>query len=136
MRRSPRVLHTNTIVITVEIESEFVAENDLVPFRCGIVSLVARHHSKRRRRWMGVKGAHLHTGRHDPKCPSARRLRTVREDTRAPVKVPPVLAWRPMKQLAVGVHFLRCGGLLDDWSVKGVLEPGLRVNNISRIHWF
>ncbi|GFV68622.1 uncharacterized protein TNCV_2274851 [Trichonephila clavipes] len=27
-----------------------------------------------------------------------------------------------MKQLAVRVHFLRCGGLLDDWSVEGVLS--------------
>ncbi|GFT97675.1 hypothetical protein TNCV_275201 [Trichonephila clavipes] len=26
------------------------------------------------------------------------------------------------EQLAVRVHFLRCGGLLDDWSVEGVLN--------------
>ncbi|GFU63236.1 uncharacterized protein TNCV_2656811 [Trichonephila clavipes] len=30
--------HTNTIVITVEIESGFVAKDDLVPFRCSSVS--------------------------------------------------------------------------------------------------
>ncbi|GFV30321.1 uncharacterized protein TNCV_97961 [Trichonephila clavipes] len=30
--------------------------------------------------------------------------------------------WRPMKQLAVRVHFFRCGGLLDDWSVANVLS--------------
>ncbi|GFT47230.1 uncharacterized protein TNCV_3748491 [Trichonephila clavipes] len=52
----------------------------------------------------------------------------VREDARALVKVLPVPGWRPMKQLVVRVHFLRCGGLLDDWSVEGVL----RVNDISR----
>ena len=38
------------------------------------------------------------------------------------VKVLPVPGRRPMKQLAVRVHFLRCGGLLDDWSVEGVLS--------------
>ncbi|GFX36667.1 uncharacterized protein TNCV_580461 [Trichonephila clavipes] len=35
------------------------------------------------------------------------------------VKVPPVPGWRPMKQLAIRVHFLRCGVLLDDRSVDG-----------------
>ncbi|GFW55507.1 transposable element Tcb2 transposase [Trichonephila clavipes] len=40
----------------------------------------ARHHSKRRRRWVRVKRSTC-TGRRDPKCPSARRLRMVREDT-------------------------------------------------------
>ncbi|GFV28126.1 uncharacterized protein TNCV_678141 [Trichonephila clavipes] len=43
----------------------------------------ARHHSKRRRRRVGVKGS-TRNGRHDPKCPSARCLRMVREDTGAP----------------------------------------------------
>ncbi|GFX57337.1 e3 ubiquitin-protein ligase RNF13 [Trichonephila clavipes] len=37
------------------------------------------------------------------------------------MKVLPVPGWRPMKQLAARVHFLRCDGLLDDWSVEGVL---------------
>ncbi|GFU70267.1 uncharacterized protein TNCV_904091 [Trichonephila clavipes] len=43
----------------------------------------ARHHSKRRRRWMGVKGI-TRNGRHDPKCPSPRHLRLIREDTGVP----------------------------------------------------
>ncbi|GFU47435.1 sodium-dependent dopamine transporter [Trichonephila clavipes] len=43
----------------------------------------ARHHSKRKRRWVGFKGS-IRNGRRDPKCPSARRLRMVREDTGAP----------------------------------------------------
>ncbi|GFU71823.1 uncharacterized protein TNCV_2033641 [Trichonephila clavipes] len=30
--------HTNTIIITAEIESGFVAKDDLVPFRCSPVS--------------------------------------------------------------------------------------------------
>ncbi|GFV12612.1 uncharacterized protein TNCV_4425651 [Trichonephila clavipes] len=42
-----------------------------------------RHPSKRRRRWMGVKGS-TRNGHRYPKCPSARRLRMIREDTGAP----------------------------------------------------
>ncbi|GFW74609.1 uncharacterized protein TNCV_961841 [Trichonephila clavipes] len=43
------------------------------------------------------------------------------EKTQGPLmKVLP--GWRPMKQLAVRVHFLRCGVLLDDWSVKVLLS--------------
>ncbi|GFW87399.1 uncharacterized protein TNCV_1267721 [Trichonephila clavipes] len=42
-----------------------------------------RHHSKWRRRWMGVKDS-TRNGRRDPKCPSARGLRMIREDTGAP----------------------------------------------------
>ncbi|GFT75197.1 hypothetical protein TNCV_2245311 [Trichonephila clavipes] len=38
------------------------------------------------------------------------------------MKVLPVPGWWPMKQLAVRVHFLRYGGLLDDWSVEGALS--------------
>ncbi|GFU07330.1 e3 ubiquitin-protein ligase RNF13 [Trichonephila clavipes] len=41
------------------------------------------------------------------------------EKTQCPlVKVLPVLGWWLRKQLAVRVHFVRCGGLLDDWSVE------------------
>ncbi|GFU60089.1 uncharacterized protein TNCV_3313091 [Trichonephila clavipes] len=42
----------------------------------------ARHHSKRRRRWVGVKGGTRNMHR-NPKCPLARRLRMVREVTGA-----------------------------------------------------
>ncbi|GFV76167.1 uncharacterized protein TNCV_4672561 [Trichonephila clavipes] len=38
------------------------------------------------------------------------------------MKVQPVPGWRPMKQLAVYMHFLRCGSLLDDWSIEGILN--------------
>ncbi|GFW57011.1 uncharacterized protein TNCV_3472941 [Trichonephila clavipes] len=43
----------------------------------------ARHHSKRRRGYVGVMGS-TRNERRNPKCPSARRLRMVREDTGAP----------------------------------------------------
>ncbi|GFS57284.1 uncharacterized protein TNCV_491741 [Trichonephila clavipes] len=38
-----------------------------------------------------------------------------------PVKVLRVPGWRPMKQLAERVYFLRCCGLLNDCFVEGVL---------------
>ncbi|GFW66721.1 e3 ubiquitin-protein ligase RNF13 [Trichonephila clavipes] len=38
------------------------------------------------------------------------------------VEVLPVPGWRPMKQLAVREHFLPYGGVLNDWSVEGVLS--------------
>ncbi|GFS86479.1 hypothetical protein TNCV_513441 [Trichonephila clavipes] len=72
--------HTNTIVITAEIEFGFVAKDDLVPFCCTVQFPRAWYHCKRRSRWVGVKGRRRN-GRRDPKCPSARRLRMVPEDT-------------------------------------------------------
>ncbi|GFS85475.1 uncharacterized protein TNCV_2793541 [Trichonephila clavipes] len=74
----------NTIVITAEIESGFVAKDNLVPFRCSPVSSCAAP-LQRRRRWVGVKGR-TRNGHRDPKCPSARNLRIVQEDTRASSK--------------------------------------------------
>ncbi|GFX36361.1 uncharacterized protein TNCV_4932741 [Trichonephila clavipes] len=45
------------------------------------------------------------------------------EKTQGPLmKMLPMPGWRPIKQLAVRVHFLRCGGLLDDCSVESVLN--------------
>ncbi|GFS98854.1 uncharacterized protein TNCV_3528401 [Trichonephila clavipes] len=79
----------------------------------------AQHHSKWRHRWVGVKGSTL-IGCLDSKFSSSRCLRMVRKDTGPLVKMLPVLGWRSM--LAVRVHFLRCGGLLDDWSIEGVLS--------------
>ncbi|GFW80328.1 uncharacterized protein TNCV_2944611 [Trichonephila clavipes] len=58
----------------------------------------ARHHSKRRHRWVGIKG-NTRNGRHDPKCPSASAFVWF-EKTQGPlVEVLPVPRWRPMKQL-------------------------------------
>ncbi|GFX28336.1 uncharacterized protein TNCV_596491 [Trichonephila clavipes] len=74
--------HTNTIVITTEIESGFIAKDDW--FHSTVVQFPrARYHSKRWRRWVGVKGS-TRIGCRDSKCPSTRRLRMVRENTWAP----------------------------------------------------
>ncbi|GFV31880.1 hypothetical protein TNCV_172181 [Trichonephila clavipes] len=43
----------------------------------------SRHHFKRRRRWVGFKSS-TSNRRDDQKCPSARRLRMVQEDTATP----------------------------------------------------
>ncbi|GFU46722.1 uncharacterized protein TNCV_1419771 [Trichonephila clavipes] len=72
---------------------------------------------------------------HYPKCPSARRLRMFEKTQELLMKVLPVPGGRPMKQLAISVHFVRCDGLLVHWSVEGCPEPGLRINDTSRIHW-
>ncbi|GFW40809.1 hypothetical protein TNCV_4368571 [Trichonephila clavipes] len=75
--------HTNTIVITAEIEPEFVAKDDLIPFRYRTDQFPrVRHHSKWGRRWKGVKSSTRNRCR-DPKCSSARHFRMVREDTGA-----------------------------------------------------
>ncbi|GFW43173.1 hypothetical protein TNCV_1349371 [Trichonephila clavipes] len=78
--------------------------------------LRARHHSKPRHRWVGVKGR-THNGRRDPKCPTARRFRLVREDTDVSNERCCACMEADEARVAVRVHFLRCGGLLHDWSV-------------------
>ncbi|GFV50108.1 uncharacterized protein TNCV_3646101 [Trichonephila clavipes] len=78
--------HTSAIVITAEIESGFFLCVSLKTtwFHSAAVQFPrVRHHSKRRPRWVGVKGS-PRNGHRDPKCPSTRRLRMVREDTGAP----------------------------------------------------
>ncbi|GFV50613.1 hypothetical protein TNCV_2212761 [Trichonephila clavipes] len=76
--------HTNTIVITAEIESGFARRKrrpGSVPLQSSF--LVSGTTPKRRRRWVSVKGS-TRNRRRDSKCPSVRRLRMVREDTGAP----------------------------------------------------
>ncbi|GFX60797.1 uncharacterized protein TNCV_4977731 [Trichonephila clavipes] len=58
----------------------------------------ARHHSKRRRRWVGVKGS-TRNGRRDPRCPSAKHLCMVQEDTGAHSEGP-TFAWRAADEAA------------------------------------
>ncbi|GFX23687.1 uncharacterized protein TNCV_3596291 [Trichonephila clavipes] len=95
-----------------------------------------RYHSKRRRLWVGVKGGSTRNGHHDIKCPSARRLRMVRKDTGTPSSGA-ICAWMAAAE-AVGCT---CVFLTMWWSsrrlvCRGHPEPGLHVNDISRIHWF
>ncbi|GFX06468.1 uncharacterized protein TNCV_3017021 [Trichonephila clavipes] len=76
LRRSPRDLYT--IVITAQIELKTTW------FHSAYVQYPrARHHSRRKRRWVGINGS-TRNGRRVTKCPSAKHLRMVREDTGAP----------------------------------------------------
>ncbi|GFT66257.1 uncharacterized protein TNCV_650831 [Trichonephila clavipes] len=83
LRRSPRGLHTRTrlsSLLRLNLDSSIKTNC----FHSIAVQFPrAWCHSKRRRRWVGVKGS-TRNGRRDSKCPSARCLRMVREDTGAP----------------------------------------------------
>ncbi|GFS93044.1 uncharacterized protein TNCV_532471 [Trichonephila clavipes] len=82
LRRSPRGLHTRTrlpSLLRLNLDSSLKT----TWFHFAPVQIShAWHHSKRRRRWVGVKGS-TRNGCRDPKCSSARRLRMVRENTGA-----------------------------------------------------
>ncbi|GFX90953.1 e3 ubiquitin-protein ligase RNF13 [Trichonephila clavipes] len=121
LRRSPWGLQTRTrlsSLLRLNLNSSLKA----TWFHSAAVQFPhAWHKSQRRRRWVGVKGSTCN-GSRDPTYPSARRFRWFQKTQGPLMKVLPVPGWRPMKQLAVRAFFLRCGGLLDDWSVKGVLS--------------
>ncbi|GFV28770.1 e3 ubiquitin-protein ligase RNF13 [Trichonephila clavipes] len=68
----------------------------------------ARHYFKRRRRWVSVKGSTI------PNVLQPGAFVWFKKTQGPLMKVLHVPGWRPMKQLAVRVHFLRCGALLDD----------------------
>ncbi|PRD36599.1 UNVERIFIED_CONTAM: hypothetical protein NCL1_08181 [Trichonephila clavipes] len=94
----------------------------------------ARHHSKRRRRWVGVKGS-TRNGCRDPKFPSARHLRMVREDTGGPSDGA-TSAWMAADE-AVGCtcEFLTMWRSSRRLVCRGRPESDLLVNDIFRIHW-
>ncbi|GFX25416.1 uncharacterized protein TNCV_1424001 [Trichonephila clavipes] len=121
------------IAFTVEIESGFVAKDDLVSFRCSPVSSGAAPLQTEESR-VGVKSS-TRNGHHEPKCPSARHLRMVREFTGAPTE-DATCSWMAADE-AVGCT----RASLTMWRssrrlvYRGHPESGLRVNDISRIHW-
>ncbi|GFU97630.1 uncharacterized protein TNCV_4455161 [Trichonephila clavipes] len=82
LRRSPRGLHTRTrlpSMLRLNLDSSLKT----TWFHSAAVQFPrAWHHSKWRHRWVGVKGS-TRNGCRNLKCPSARRLRRVREDTGA-----------------------------------------------------
>ncbi|GFX19946.1 uncharacterized protein TNCV_1435061 [Trichonephila clavipes] len=94
----------------------------------------AWHHFKRRRRWVGVKGS-ARNGCRDYKYPSVRRLRMFREDTGAPSEGA-TCAWMVADEEVGCTHaFLTIWQSSRQLVCRGPSEPGLRVNDISRIHW-
>ncbi|GFV73520.1 uncharacterized protein TNCV_1775481 [Trichonephila clavipes] len=133
LRRSTRSLPTRTrlsSLLRLNLDSSLKTTwfySAAVQFPC------AWHHSKRRCRWVGDKGS-TRNGRRDPKCPSARRLRMVREDTGA-------LCEGATCDWMVADEAVGCTrAFLTMWRSSRRLvylrrpERGLRVNDISRIH--
>ncbi|GFX89202.1 uncharacterized protein TNCV_20981 [Trichonephila clavipes] len=111
--------HTNTTVITAKFESGFVTKDDLVPFHCSPVSSGAAQ-LQTDVRWVS-RVAHA-MGAAIPNVLQPSAFVWFEKTQRTLVKALSVSGWRPMKQLAVRVHFVRCSGLFNDWSVEGVLS--------------
>ncbi|GFX61395.1 uncharacterized protein TNCV_4894391 [Trichonephila clavipes] len=86
------------------------------------------------RLWVSVKGS-THNGCRDPKCPSARLFRTARENTGTPIEGA-TFAWMAADE-AVGCMraFFSMWWSSRRLVCRGRLEPDLRVNEVSRIHW-
>ncbi|GFS67306.1 uncharacterized protein TNCV_2902841 [Trichonephila clavipes] len=121
------------VVITAEIESGFVAKDDLVPFRCNPVSSCATPHQTEAS-MMSVKGS-SRNGCRDLKGASARCLRMIREHTGA-LSQGATCAW------IMAVEVVGCTrAFLTMWRssrqlvCRGRPEPGLHVHDISRIQW-
>ncbi|GFW07005.1 uncharacterized protein TNCV_3692011 [Trichonephila clavipes] len=90
----------------------------------------ARHHSKLRHWWVGVKGI-IRNGRHDPICPSARCLRMARENAVAPSEGA-TCAWMAATEAVSCTHaFLTMWWSSQRLDCRGHPGPGLRVKDIS-----
>ncbi|GFT56230.1 uncharacterized protein TNCV_130201 [Trichonephila clavipes] len=83
LRRSPWGLHTRTRLLSLLRLNLDSSLRTTWFYSTAVKFPRARLHSKRRRRWVGVKDS-SRNGLRDLKCPSARRFRMVREDTWAP----------------------------------------------------
>ncbi|GFW87086.1 uncharacterized protein TNCV_1923121 [Trichonephila clavipes] len=134
LRHSPRGLHTRTRLSSLlRLNLDSSLKTTWLHY-AAVQFPRARHYSKRRRRWVGVKGS-TRNGRRDPQCPSARRFRIIREDTGASKEVA-LCAWMVADE-AVGCT----RAFLTMWRSSRRLicrrrpESGLRANYISRIHW-
>ncbi|GFS96601.1 hypothetical protein TNCV_3943911 [Trichonephila clavipes] len=91
--------HTHTIVITAQVESSFVAEDDLVPFVAD-QSRRARHHLKRRRKGEGTLTARV-MGAVIPDILQPYTLRWFGKTQGPVVKVLKVSGQQPMRKLAL-----------------------------------
>ncbi|GFW82049.1 uncharacterized protein TNCV_771781 [Trichonephila clavipes] len=77
--QSPRGLHTQTPLSSLLKWNLDYSLKTTCFHSAAVQFLRAGHYSKRRCRWVGVKGS-TRNGRRDSKCPSARHIRMVRED--------------------------------------------------------
>ncbi|GFU71761.1 uncharacterized protein TNCV_130651 [Trichonephila clavipes] len=134
LRRSPRDHHTRTrlsSLLRLNLDSSLKTTR----FHSAAIQFPpARNHSKRRRRSVGVKDS-TRNRRRDPKCPSAKCLRMVQEDT-GPPNDGAICAWMAADE-AVGCTraFLTMWRSCRRLVCRRHPEPSLCVNDISRIHW-
>ncbi|GFS50925.1 uncharacterized protein TNCV_4848171 [Trichonephila clavipes] len=130
--RSPRSLHTRTrLSLLLRLNLDWSLKT--IWFYSAAVQFPrAWHHSKRRYRWVGVKGSTLN-GCRDPKCPSAMCLRIVQEDTGAPSELCYLCLDGGDK--AVGCTWAFLTRTYRRLVYRGRPDPGLLVNDISRFHW-
>ncbi|GFW46209.1 uncharacterized protein TNCV_4210881 [Trichonephila clavipes] len=116
LKRSPRSFYTQTrLSLLLRLNLDYLLKTTW--FHSTAVEFPrARQFSKRRRRWVGIKGS-TRNGHHDPKCPSARSIRMVGEYTGVSNEGG-TSAWMAADE-AVGCKrlFFLYGGFLDDWSV-------------------
>ncbi|GFU36286.1 uncharacterized protein TNCV_559241 [Trichonephila clavipes] len=118
LSRSPRGLHTRT-PLTSLLRLNLDSSLKTTWFHSAAVQFPrAWHHSKLRCRWVRVKGS-TRNGRRDTKCPSARSLRMVREDTETPSEGATCALMVTEEAVGCTHAFLT---MIDDWSVEGVLS--------------
>ncbi|GFV26657.1 e3 ubiquitin-protein ligase RNF13 [Trichonephila clavipes] len=114
-RRSPRGLHTRTrlsSLLRLNVDSSLKT----IWFHSAAVQFPrTRHHSKRDG-WTS-RAAHF-MGAAIPNVLQPGSFVWFEKTQGLLMKVLRVPGWRPMKQFALRVHLLRCGGLLNDWSIE------------------
>ncbi|GFT23136.1 uncharacterized protein TNCV_1858661 [Trichonephila clavipes] len=134
LRRSPRGLHTRTRLSSL-LRLNLDSSLKMTWFHFAAVQFArARHHSRRTRQWVGVKGS-TRNGPYDPNCHSARLLFMIRKDPVASSEGA-TSAW-----MVADDAFGFTRAFLTMWRTSrrlvcgGRPEPGLHANDISRIHW-
>ncbi|GFW31189.1 e3 ubiquitin-protein ligase RNF13 [Trichonephila clavipes] len=119
LRCSPRGLYTRTRLSSL-LRLNLDSSLKTTLFHSATVQFPrARQHSKWRRQWVRVKSS---TRDELPNVLRPGAFVWFEKTQGSLMKELPVPGGRPMKQLAVRVYCLRCAGLLDDWSVEGILS--------------
>ncbi|GFV75338.1 uncharacterized protein TNCV_1481841 [Trichonephila clavipes] len=134
LRRSQRGLYTGTRLSSLLRLNLYSSLKTTWFYSAAVQFPRARLLFKRSHRGDGVKGS-TRNGRREPKCPSARRLRRVREDIGAPNEGA-TCVWMAVDEAVGCTHaFLTMWRSSQRLVCHGRPEPGLRVNDISRILW-
>ncbi|GFU57317.1 uncharacterized protein TNCV_3635031 [Trichonephila clavipes] len=134
LKRSPRGLHTRTrlsSLLRLNLDSSLKTTR----FHSAPVQFPrVRHCSERRRRLVGVKGS-TRKGHRDPKRHSARHRRMFQEDTGAPNESATCVWMAAVEAVDCTRAFLTMWRSSRRLVCRGRPLPGLRVKDISRIHW-